>query len=699
MRLVARLFVFASSLLIILYGILPGFFRLEGIFIPFYVVGKNFLGGINPISFYRIPDFQRLIDSSGLSTRIFSIGGSTPASFLIDAVISIPPAGFSKFILTAINLGALVLLVHVSAKLARSPVKTAYLVFLSSSFALATNFSSVEPFIILSLLFTTAFFSFSIKAERAAGTILGAVFPFEPFAAIPALLFLLAKKWRPFIYFMLMSLFLLLIVYLVIGATVVNYYLQRVFPFYFNGKIQNPFSISHQTAWSFLRRVFLFDPTLNPHPILSSRDSYVFLISFFKAFVVVPSAYFFYRGVEKQDTRESFVAATFPVIFLSPTAATPQLVLLAPAIICLGQIALEEQRFTIARLFVALYALACLPVFSLMSDYLNLQSPFLIYERFFLLLSIYVVYLLSQVRLLSKHLIVIRMSMTAATIAAVAVTLYVGDSTPEPTRTLHATPVLAGGLLQSAAFSPTIRENQFAFINSDSTAQNYVVNESYLSEGDRRPSIISIGQDPPGNFYHVSFDESGKVSAVETTDGDRNVVIFKTGMASKSYRGRSGSVSRDGNLGAFIRQGSLFVVDLRSRQFPIVDSVNLLPFRIRGCSFDGNRNSLEIVFVIDSLNGSNSIGSYDLVARRLETFRTSFPVSLLSTDGKKFYVTFNDGDSTSVWCQRGNERAKELFAIHGNIIDISAVNHDLYFSSDFERGLGLPTIYKFPVKE
>lgn len=713
MRLIARIFLFASSLFIILYGILPGFFRLEGGFIPFYVAGRNLLDGINPILLYRFPDFQKLIDVSGLSTSIFSVTGSTPASFLIAALIAIPPAGLSKFILTAMNLGAFFLLVHVSAKLANSSTKTAYLVFLSSSFALATNFSSGEHFIITSLFFCTAFFSFSVNAERATGAILAAIFPFELFTAIPAILFLLAKRWRVFIYFLLMSLFLLLITYVLAGEPVITFYLQRVFPFYLNGRVQNPFSISYQTAWSFLRTIFLFNPTLNPHPILASRNAYVFSISLFKAFVAVPSAYFFYRGVEKKDARESIIASTFPIIFLSPTATIFQLLLLAPAILCLARLALDEQRIRTARTFMTLYALGCLPIYSLFSSSLNIRTPFLLYERFFLLLSIYMVYLFFQLRLLPKHLLVVRMSITTAIIAAVTVTLYMGDRTPEPARILEASPVLNGNQLRNAAFSPAVHGEQLSYISMDSTSQNYVVSNDYLSGSNLRTSIHSFGQNLPGNCYRVSTDENGKNSAIETTTGQEGVVSFHTQLGQETYRGRAGSVSGDGDFGAFISEASLFIVDLRSEHAPIVDSLSVLPFKVTQCSFSSRENAAEeIVLLIDSLNGANSIGTYNLAAHSLETRRTLFPVSMISADGDKFYLTSEDDDSTSVWSQSRDHDLRQdtgqpykLFTVHGNIMDIEVVRsvgdgptpggRSLYFSSDFERGLDLPMIYRY----
>lgn len=529
MRLIAKIFVFVSALFIILYGILPGFFRVEGNFIASYVAGKSLLRGIDPMVFYRFPDFQRLIDASGLSNRIFSLAASTPATFIFDALIAIPPVALSKFLVTAIDLVALVLLVHATAKLATSSVRTAYLVFLSSSYVLATNYSSAEPFIILTLFFATSFIAFSMKAEKAAGVILGLVFPFKVFFAIPAILFLLARKWRVFTYFVLSSLFVIVVTYLVVGESTIAYYMQRVFPFYINGRLQDPFSISYQTGWSFFKRLFFFSPTLNPDPVLSSRTAYVFSISLFKAFTIVPPTYFFYRGIEKNNSREAFVASTFPVIFLSPTGTTFQLLLLAPAIICLAQAALDEQRISTAKLFIVLYAMACIPFFSGLADYLKVQTPILLYERFLLLLSIYVVYLIFQLRTLSRHLLAWRMSMTAALIAAVTVTLYFGDNTPRTTSQFPAVPVLSGDQLETAAFSPALSRGGLIYVGIDSASRNYTVqNEAPLS-------------DQSGNCYHVSASNDGTSLMIETS-------LSRTDLPAKKNRPSISDPARERHL-------------------------------------------------------------------------------------------------------------------------------------------------------
>ncbi|MCL4511098.1 MAG: DUF2029 domain-containing protein [Bacteroidetes bacterium] len=689
MRLVARIFVLVSALFIVLYGVLPGFFRVEGNFIPIYVAGKNFLLGLNPILFYRFPDFQKLIDASGLSNGIFSFAVSTPPSILVNSIVALPSPAISRFLLTGANVAAFVLLVHASSKVANSSVGMAYMVSLSSSFALAANFRSSEPFIILTLLFVLAFYSLVINAEGAAGVLLGLIFPFKVFAAIPAVLFLLSKKWRAFLYFVITSVIVLIFTYLIVGKPTIVYYLQKVFPFYINGRIQNPYSISYQTAWSFFRRIFVFDNTLNIHPLIQSRSAYVLAISIFKAIIVVPSAYFFYKGIERKSPRESLIAATFPIIFLSPTGTTFELVLLAPAVISLVQIALSEGNTKIARLFLVLYALSCLPIFAALEIYLKVSSPFLLYERFFLLIVLYAFYLSFQLRLVPRHLWAIRTIITASIAAAVTVTLYFGDRSSVNTSSLPVTPALKGVELKSIAFSPGLNEGKLTYVGYDSASRHFAPYRVPLKE------LESSSQDRiAGNCYRFVSDQHGENYAIETTKEEQTVSYFRIEEAAASFNGTAPSVSAEGDYGAFLKNGKLYIVGLPSRHIVVVDSVALLPFRITKFAFNNSRNS-DIVFVIDSLNASHSIGTYDLFDHSLATVPAPFHISLLCADGENFFASLEAKDSTSVWSFKSNTAPTKLFAVHGSVEDMTVINHELYFSSDFERGLDFPTVYKY----
>ena len=682
MRLIGRLFVFASSLFIVLYGVLPAFFKLEGDFIASFVVGRSLLNGTDPVIFYRFPLFQRLVDLSGLGNGIFSYVTNTPSSIVTNALFAIPPASVARFLLAAVNVLALVLLVHVTAKVARTSNRTAYIVFLSSSFALASSFQSSQPFVILTLLYVLALYAFSINKNAACGAFLGLAFPFSPFTAIPAVLLLLSAKWRAFAYFVVTAVAILGLTYIVVGQSTLIYYVQRILPAYMNGRISNPFSSSYQTAWSFFRRLFLYNQTLNGHPLINSTTAYLVASSVFKASVVVPAAYFFYKGISLGKPREALAAASFPIIFLAPTATSAQLIILAPAIVILVQSALDEGQRRTAWAFMMLYAAACLPIFSFLEEYLKISDPFTDYEGFLLLFAIYILYLVFQRRIVPAHLRAARVGLTAIVVAAVSVTLYLGERVVQPSSLLPIRPALEGSALEEIGFSPGFRNGKLTYIGYDSASTNFA------------PHGIDLGQLSGHNIFKYSSDQSGRTYAMETIENGADVSYFRTHGDEARVDGRHVSVSRDGDYGAFMRNGRIYILDLDPRSISPIDTLSLLPYKISRCSFNSGVDN-ELVFLIDSLNSSYSIATYNLFSRKMTTRAVPFQISLICSDGPDCYVTQDVADSTKLWLMAANADPTELLALRGNIYDIVVLDHSLYLSSDFGRGLDYPTIYKY----
>lgn len=682
MRLISKLFVFASSLFIILYGVLSGFFKIEGTFIASYVAGRNLLYGLNPVLLYQFPFFQKLVGASGLAEKIMSFMGATPSSIAADAVLAFPPVMMSRILFTAANLVALIMLVHATAKVAGTSNKTTYLVFLSTSFALASNFQAGEPFIILTLLFVLAFYAFSLGRMAACGVFIGLAFPFNPIFVVPALLFILATKWRTFTYFLITTIILLTITYLVVGNSTFVFYYQRIVTAYLNGRVLDPFSGTFQTAWSFLRRVFVFNETLNPNPLLKSTPAFLMASSFFKASVVVPAAYFFYKGVSLNKPREAMVAATFPVLLLLPVFTPAELVLLAPAIVAIIQSATEEGRTKIAGIFLVLYALACIPFYMFEGEYVRLLSIFLNYECFLLLVAIYILYLVFQSRIVPLHLRYFRLILTCVIVFAVTVTLYVGDRFVQRPVNLPLAPALPASAFEEPSFSPGLYSGRLTYITVDSSTETF------------RPEGVDPEQIPSGNAYSYSSGEIGDNYALETTSNGAAVVYFKTRSARAVYPGYEPRISADEDYGAYIRQGKVFVLDLDPRYIAQLDSISVLPYKIIGCTFNADKNN-EIDFIIDSLNDSYSLAAFDLFNRNTSTYPIPFGPNRFCVVGDTMYATQNVADSTAFWQIVENETPRTLFAIHGSIYDVTLVNNSIYLSSDYGRGIENPTVYKY----
>jgi len=226
MRLFSRLFVFASTLFILLYGVLPGLFKIEGDFVASFAAGTGFLRGINPTEFYRFPLFQQLIDLTGYSGKMIPFAVAAPSSFMSSAALALLPIYIARIALTAFSIAAFVIAVHVTSRLSGASNKMTYSVFLSSSYALASVFQSGQPTILLMSILLLAFYAYAIGKGALCGALIGIVFPFNPFLGIPAVMLLLSAKWRSFAYFALATAGILAITYVSVGESAFMYYLQ-----------------------------------------------------------------------------------------------------------------------------------------------------------------------------------------------------------------------------------------------------------------------------------------------------------------------------------------------------------------------------------------------------------------------------------------------------------------------------------------
>lgn len=682
MRLVYRLFVLVSSLFVILYGILPGLFKIQGDFIVSFVAGKSLLQGMDPAMLYHFPLFQRLADMSGFTGGMVSFVTSPPSSIMTDALLAIPAASISRFLLTAANVVALVMAGYTTSKISGAPARTTSFVLLCASFPLAANFQSSAPFIMLTLLFLLAFYAYSIGRVAACGALIGMAFPFNPLFAVPAILFLLSTKWRAFTYFLSISLIMLALTYIVVGESTIVYYFQRVLPAYLNGRVLNPFSDSYQTAWSFLRRIFVYNDTLNPFPFFRSDSAYLVAGSAFKAAVIVPSAYFFYKGISRGKAAEALVAASFPLFFLSPVSTSAELVILAPAVVVISHSALEEGRRKFAAIVIGLFVIICLPIYSLADQHLVFSSIFLSYERFILLIALYALYLAFQSRVVPSHLRTLRLALTLVIVAAVTVPLYLGDRVVHHPNSLPLKAALTGSSLESPAFSPGLRDGKLTYVSYDSSGTLLRVDRANMKAISSR------------NIFKYASGRFGNNFGVTAVDDGKEMVYFKTRLAEASFEGHEVSLSRDEDYGAYVRKGVIHVVDLDPRYIAPIDTLSLLPYRIDLCSFNDSKNN-ELVFVIDSLNSSYSIASYNLFSRKITAFPAPFRVLTMCARADTFFVTRSVSDTTAVWRLVENRPGRRLLGLRGNICDITMLNHHLFLSSDFERGLDNPTVYMY----
>jgi len=315
------------------------------------------------------------------------------------------------------------------------------------------------------------------------------------------------------------------------------------------------------------------------------------------------------------------------------------------------------------------------------------SSPFLVFERFFLLLVLFGVYIAFQTRIVPRHLWATRGAVTAGLIISVTLTLYLGDRSLLPTNDIPIVPALNAHLFKTAAFSPAIMDGNLECVSYN--------RQSGTLEADEDESAA---ESDTGNTYSISSDRTGLHYASMTVRDGSFVSHFRSKHFDKALPGWNPIVSPDGDFGAIIRNGSLVTLDLQEKNLAAIDTVSFLPFQIREATFDYT-NDDRLMVIVDSLNGSYAIGTYDITGRHLSVTPTSFRPDHICSDGENFFLTKEIADSTEIWSyKRSDEPGTKILTIRASIVDMRILNHRLYFSSDFGRGLNLPTVFEYTGK-
>ena len=275
MRLFQRTLLVAGSSLLLYFGIVPAFSKIDSDFPNYYTAARLVIEGGNLTSLYDDAWFQKQIEREGIDRE----GKFSPFPPL-DAFIMIPIAHLSPqhalqawTIVNVLLLGANILLL--SKILGRGWVWSG-LLFLGSGIALVNNFRLGQFYLALSLLLSAGYLYWRKEFFRRSGSVLGAAAALKYFPVLFLPLFIARKEWKLIFSFLLTILILYALSVLVLGAEVHRQYLS-VLTSHLDGNIQDGYSATFQSWNSLLKRIFVPDPVWNPEPLVGWPPGYIII--------------------------------------------------------------------------------------------------------------------------------------------------------------------------------------------------------------------------------------------------------------------------------------------------------------------------------------------------------------------------------------------------------------------------------------
>ena len=148
------------------------------------------------------------------------------------------------------------------------------------------------------------------------------------FKLTPAFLFLfllLRKKYRTALYLGAACTILLLICMAVTGSGAWKFYISDILPKMGRGELNDPFTYVFQSAFMLLKKEFLFDALLNPHPAYQSPYLFVGSMALFKAAALSAAIL---ATIRHKDEFFSFSVWVTVSLLISPNGSSYSLLLL-----------------------------------------------------------------------------------------------------------------------------------------------------------------------------------------------------------------------------------------------------------------------------------------------------------------------------------------------------------------------------------
>jgi Glycosyltransferase family 87 len=353
-------FLLALSALLLGKGLVPGWQALNTDFPNYYVVARLIR---EHYCLDRIFDwiwFQRVAIHFGVGHQLVGFLGLTPFSALPIIPLSWLPILAAKRFWIVCNVALLAISVQILGRKTGLGSRRAWLVALCAILPLRSSFLFGQMHILVLALLVAAYVCHLRGRQISSGCCIAVAGALKIYPFFFLLYFLFKKRWRAAAAVLVCITFCLLVSYLISGRTAMNAYLFQQLPRSLQGESGNPFLPSLTSSSALFHRLFLYEPELNPHPLVFSPRAFAIFYPLWQA-LLVGIVILRLRTGYRADERESLEWSMFLclLMFLSSAPASYQFVVLIAAAIPTASILIKRHAWKAAFLYMTLYFLAC----------------------------------------------------------------------------------------------------------------------------------------------------------------------------------------------------------------------------------------------------------------------------------------------------------------------------------------------------
>jgi Glycosyltransferase family 87/WD40-like Beta Propeller Repeat len=343
-------------------GFLPAWRTLNTDFPNYYLAASLYHRGIPLDRAYEWIWFQRQKDYQNIPQPLVGFVPNPP----ICALPILPFSGLSplaaKRTWLVLNLGFFVLALELLRRVTKLPWRRTGLISLLCVVPLRANFLVGQYYILILLLICAAYYSSCLGHRLTSGMFLAAGASLKLFPAFFLILFAWRRDWRSAAGLILGVAVFAAISVALFGAPVHWVFLIEVLPRALHGDMVGPYSLQWNSFNALWHHLFLFEPELNPSPLLNSPALYAFAQATTAAMLLFSFLPATSRNhAERPVALEWATLVSLLLLLSSMPSSYHYCVLIFTAVIGMDELLrIEDKRKALG--FILLFTFACAPV-------------------------------------------------------------------------------------------------------------------------------------------------------------------------------------------------------------------------------------------------------------------------------------------------------------------------------------------------
>lgn len=304
--------------------------------------------------FYDWTWFQRQMSYAGFERQLGAYTPQTPLTMLPMLPLAQAAPQTAKRLWLAANIVFLAAVLGMLAAMTRTPIEQVTLLVVCGYGSLATNFRLGQYYVFLLFLITLMVYFLRAGRNLTGGFLSGITFGLKLYTGPMILYFLARRKWAAAVGMIAGAGLMLLLAIALFGWADIQMYLTRVLPRTLEGGSVDPYNPGNGTLVTWLHRLLLREPELNPHPLADAPWLFFGMRTFLRLCLVavIVLGTLSIRSAEADDGLMAWFLVL--VVILSVSTGSYTFILLLAPVMLVWPSASNSKRWLLAGCYVLL---------------------------------------------------------------------------------------------------------------------------------------------------------------------------------------------------------------------------------------------------------------------------------------------------------------------------------------------------------